>query len=414
MKRCQVAVIGAGPYGLSIAAFLRERGLDFRIFGHAMNTWLTKMPKGMQLKSEGFASSLYDPDSEFTLGQYCRETGRAYADVGLPVVLDTFTSYGLEFQKKYVPNLENKLVTSLNRASGGFEITLSDGETFLASKVIMAIGLTHFAYVPPEFSRLPKELLSHSSAHSNLEQFKGRAVAVIGAGASALDVAALLDEAGAAVQVVARAKAIRFHDKPVNPRPLLERMRRPATGIGSGWKLMFYTHAPGLFQQMPENYRLGVVRTTLGPAPGWFIKDLVVGKVPFHLGMKVSDVKEQNSRVALELQNGSDAGKHLVVDHVIAATGYKVDLQRLQFLDRQLLEGIRRVENTPVLSPNFESSIPGLYFVGTASANAFGPLMRFAFGARFTAQRLVTHLSKAVRSNAFAVATLNEIAPSRG
>src|SRR4030095_1268791 len=169
MKRCQVAVIGAGPYGLSIAAFLRQRGLDFRIFGHAMNTWLTQMPKGMQLKSEGFASSLYDPDADFTLGRYCQDKGIPYSDVGLPVAIDTFTSYGLEFQKKYVPNLENKLVTSLNRASDGFEITLSDGEVFLASKVIMAVGLTHFAYIPPEFSNLPKELVSHSSAHSNLD-----------------------------------------------------------------------------------------------------------------------------------------------------------------------------------------------------------------------------------------------------
>ena len=403
MKKCPVAVIGAGPYGLSIAAFLQARGLDFRIFGNAMSTWLTQMPKGMRLKSDGFASSLYDPNSRFTLGHYCREKGLAYADAGLPVPLETFTSYGLEFQKKYVSNLENKVVTSLSRASEGFEITLSDGESFRASKVIVAVGLTHFAYVPPEFSGLPKELLSHSSDHSNLDKFKGKTVTVIGAGASALDLAALLGEAGAEVQLVTRSKALRFHDKPVHPRPWLQRMRRPVTGIGNGWKLMFYAHAPGVFQRMPEAYRLEVVRTTLGPSAGWFIKDKVAGKIPLHLGVRIRDVKERGSKALMELQNGSAAGKTLLSDHVIAATGYKVDLRRLRFIDGRLLEGIRAVENTPMLSANFESSVPGMYFVGTSSANAFGPLMRFAFGARFTAKRLATHLSKSLRNSSFAV-----------
>src|SRR4029434_10947407 len=114
---------------------------------------------------------------------------------------------------------------------------------------------------------------------------------------------------------------------------------------------------------------------------------------------KISDAKEQHSKILLELRNGSNTGKRLAVDHVIAATGYKVDLQRLRFVERKLLEGIRKVEDTPLLSSNFESSIPRVYFVGTASANAFGPLMRFAFGARYTAQRVVTHLSKVAQES---------------
>jgi cation diffusion facilitator CzcD-associated flavoprotein CzcO len=412
MTKSQVVIIGAGPYGLSVAAHLRARGVDFRIFGSPMNTWLTQMPKGMRLKSEGFASSLYDPESNFTLGEYCREQRLPYADLGLPVPLDTFTSYGLEFQKKYAPNMEDKLVVSLARSSQGFEITLSDGESFAASKVIMAVGLTHFGYIPPELSKVPTELLSHSSAHRNLERFKGRTVAVIGAGASALDVAALLHQVGADAQLVARSKVIRFHDKAAYPRPLLQRMRRPSTGIGNGWKLMFYTHAPGMFQRMPESYRLEVVRTTLGPAPGWFIKDEVVGKIPFHLGVHDIQVQTRNSQVHLELQNGDATRKTLTADHVIAATGYKVDLRRLCFLDDQVRDAIRCVEGAPVLSPNFESSIPGMFFVGTSSANAFGPLMRFAFGARFTAKQLSTHLAKLLRKSSIAASPVKGCAAS--
>src|SRR5438270_5236614 len=128
MTSCNVAIIGAGPYGLSIAAHLRERGIEFRIFGRPLDTWLTRMPKGMRLKSEGFASSLYDPGVGFTLGAYCKREGLPYADIGLPVPLETFTTYGLEFQKRFVPQLENKLVVALSRSSAGFHLRLSDGE----------------------------------------------------------------------------------------------------------------------------------------------------------------------------------------------------------------------------------------------------------------------------------------------
>ncbi len=83
----QVAIIGAGPYGLSLAAHLRARGIDFRIFGTPLNSWRTQMPKGMFLKSEGFASNLYDPDGAFTLVRFCADKSLGYADYNHPVPL---------------------------------------------------------------------------------------------------------------------------------------------------------------------------------------------------------------------------------------------------------------------------------------------------------------------------------------
>lgn len=390
-----VAIIGAGPYGLSIAAHLRARGIDFRIFGSPMHTWLTQMPKGMRLKSEGFASFLYDPDSSFTLGHYCKQEGIPYADLGLPVPLETFTSYGLEFQKKFVPELENKLVISLHRSSAGFRITLGDGETVAARKIVIAVGLSHFDYVPPILSALSEEFVSHSSKHRTLDHFRGREVTVVGAGASALDLAALLHQGGASVQLVARKPIIRFHDPPGRiPRPLLERIRLPMTGIGSGWKLLFCTHAPQVFRHLPEQIRLEAVRRILGPAPPWFTKQEVVGRVRFNLGVSITEASVHNGRVSLQLADSAGTRRTVVSDHVIAATGYRVDLRRLTFLDSDVQAGIRSVEQTPVLSSNFESSLPGLYFVGTSAANTFGPLMRFAFGAGFTARRLSKHFAR--------------------
>ena len=125
----EVAIVGAGPYGLSIAAHLRKRGLSFRIFGPAMDTWSSHMPKGMCLKSDGFASDLYDPDGALTLKKYCAERGIPYADMGIPVRLETFTEYGLAFRDRLVPELENKQVVGIKRTPDGFSVTLDSGET---------------------------------------------------------------------------------------------------------------------------------------------------------------------------------------------------------------------------------------------------------------------------------------------
>lgn len=389
------AIIGAGPYGLSIAAHLKARKVGFRIFGSPMHTWRMHMPNGMLLKSEGFASSLYDPDSAFTLGRYCQEQGAPYADLGLPVPLETFASYGLEFQKRFVPELEDKLVVAMDRSLSGFDIRLEDGELVTARKVVSAVGISHYQYVPPVLAALSEEFVTHSSRHASFDRFKGRDVTVIGAGASALDVAGLLHVAGACVQLVARKPAVDFHHPPGPiPRPLLDRIRRPTTGLGPGWRSLFCTRAPLVFHAMPQWFRLEVVRRHLGPAAGWFIKDLVVGHVAFHLGFNVVQADIQNGRVQLQLASSDGAQRTLVTDHVIAGTGYRVDLRRLAFLNPGLLAGIRSIENTPVLSMNFESSVPGLYFVGTTSANSFGPMARFAYGARFTARRLARHLGR--------------------
>ena len=365
MTKCDVAIIGAGPYGLSIAAHLKARGVDFRIFGNPMHTWLTHMPKGMRLKSEGFASSLYDPDSTYTLEVYCKERGIAYAKIGLPVPLEVFASYGIEFQRRFVPELRDTLVNSLQRSAGGFQIGLEDGEIISARRVVTAVGLTHYEYMPPMLAALPREFATHSSRHKTVDQFKGREVAVVGAGASALDLAALLHQAGAQVQVVARKPVIRFHDPPDKLEPSwIDKLRTPVTGIGPGWKLFLCTNAPLVFRQMPQEFRFDKVRRVLGPAPCWFIKEQVVGKIPLNVDASITEAKVQNGRVSLQLTDSAGAKKLLTTDHVIAATGYRVDLRRLAFMDSGLQSGVQSVQHTPVLSSNFESSVPGLYFVG--------------------------------------------------
>jgi len=406
-----VVVIGAGPYGLSLAAHLKSRNVNFRIFGKAMHTWASQMPAGMRLKSEGFASSLSDPEGTFTLGDYCKEKGIQYADVGLPVELDTFINYGVEFQSRFVPELEDKQVIGLRRRGKEFEVRLATGEAVTCSKVVVAAGIGNFSYIPPELSKLPNTLLSHSSQHHLLNGFKDRKVLVVGAGASALDLAALLHQAGAHVQLVARRQKILFHDPP-RKRSLMDSMRAPMTGLGSGWKLFFYVNTPLLFHMLPESLRLRIVRKTLGPAPGWFVKEQVVGKLPFHLGVNIVSATSRDGHVVLDLSDNLGTQRTLEGDHVIAATGYQVNLERLVFLHRDLLSKIECLEHSPVLSRNFECSVPGLYFVGTSAANSFGPLMRFAFGARFAAERVSRHLAKFSSRRLFGMRSAKEPIPA--
>jgi hypothetical protein len=393
----EIAIVGAGPYGLSIAAHLRKRGLSFRIFGPPMDTWLRHMPVGMCLKSDGFASDLYDPDSAFTLKKFCTEQGIPYADMGLPVKLETFNAYGLAFKDRMVPELENKLVIGIERTSEGFRLQLNSGETCHARRVVLAVGVTHFEYVPENLAHLPAQFLSHSARHREVTPFNGRNVVVVGGGASALDMAGLLQEAGAHVQLVARRQELKFHSKPMGKRrSWWQRLRHPDSGLGPGMRSRFFADAPWAFRYLPENLRVELVKRTLGPSGGYFIRDLVVGKLPLHLGCKIERAEIQGSAVHLHLRAQDGSTKEVVTDHVIAATGYKVSPERLRFLSDELRSAIRTVGGAPILSRGFESSVPGLYFSGLASANSFGPVMRFAFGAGFASRRIAEALQAAV------------------
>jgi Pyridine nucleotide-disulphide oxidoreductase len=399
MKVEEIAIIGAGPYGLSLAAHLKAHDVGYRIFGCPMHTWRTLMPNGMFLKSEGFASSLSDPDTAFTLGHYCTANGIKYADIGLPVSLETFWRYGVAFQKRFAPEVEERNVAQLDSSSDGFRLTLDNGDVVLARRVVVATGIAHYANLPDELASAPTSLVSHAAHESDPSRFKGQDVIVIGAGASALDMTAVLLAAGASVQLVARKLTIHFHSPPTKlPRPLLDRIRAPMSGIGPGWRSRLCTDAPLLFHVMPERFRLEVVRRHLGPAAPWWIKDQVVGKALFHLGMRIRGAECRDSRVDLNLEDESGRRTIISGDHVIAATGYKVDLARLPFLDIKLRHLIRKVERTPALSASFESSVPGLYFIGVSSASSFGPMMRFAYGAKYTARRLSRHLARTRRA----------------
>jgi thioredoxin reductase len=400
----RVAIIGAGPYGLSIAAHLRSLDMPYRIFGTPMDTWLRHMPAGMMLKSDGFASNLSGPRGEGTLGAFCAERGVPYHDTDVRVPLEVFNAYALDFQERFVPDVDRRQVVHVEMSSGGYSLTLADGEMEMADFVVAAVGITHFASVPAELAHLPPELVSHSSSHSDLTRLAGRDVTVIGGGSSAVDIAVLAHEAGASTTaLIARRESLRFDSEPTpGPRSRWQRARHPSSGLGPSWRSWLCENVPSLFRYVPSKARLVIIRRHLGPKSAWHMKARLEAGVAVSLGESVERASGEDGRVRLVLRSAHGARREVLTDHVVAATGYRPAVSRLTFLSEDLRASMRTDAQMPVLSRTFETSVNGLYFVGLPAVNTFGPLMRFMVGAEYAAplvaRRLAARARRAERS----------------
>jgi cation diffusion facilitator CzcD-associated flavoprotein CzcO len=281
----------------------------------------------------------------------------------------------------------------VSATSSGFEVTLANGMRVNARRVVFATGLSYFARLPEVLRELPPELATHTFFLSDYSVFRGKEVAVIGGGASAIEASALVREAGGTSQVLVREREAIFHGRTARVRPLLERIREPITVLGGGRKHWVLQELPFAVHFLPEARRVRLVKGYLGPASPWWIKDRVIGKVPIHPNSEVVAARAAGDRVQLTVRRAGEKERALEVDRVIAGTGYNVDLARLPYLDPELRRRIRQTERAPALSINFESSVKGVYFMGPASAMSFGPLFRFVAGAEFTTSMVARHLA---------------------
>jgi cation diffusion facilitator CzcD-associated flavoprotein CzcO len=401
-------VIGAGPYGLAVAAHLRGRDVPVRVFGDPMASWRDQMPPGMFLKSTPDASSVSAPAPGYTLADYCRQAGREPLGRDEPVPIDLFIRYGQWFQHELVPDVEPNRVTDVRRLNGqgegveGLAVTLDTGEEIRTGVVVVASGLSNFPYVPPELAALspgslsPDGPVSHSAQYGDMSALAGADVIVVGAGQSALESAVLLHESGARPHLVARGR-IRFADAPpAGAVPRSTALRQPPSPLGPGWRHVAVASLPASFRYLPTPTRLGLVKRILGPSGAWWLRDRFIDRVPVHSGHRIVGARMVGRRVALELADRDGATRTLTADHVLAATGYRVDVDRLPFLDDATRAAVIRVGGSPRLGPYFESSVRGLFFPGLAAAATFGPLQRFVCGTRFAAERIATTV--AVRS----------------
>lgn len=396
MRTTDAAIIGAGPYGLSISAHLSARGIEHEIFGRPMSSWRDYMPADMVLRSEPLASNLWDPQRRYTLQRFCAERSIPYVESGRPLPISQFLDYAEWFLRHAVPRVHDRQVTKLAQVDDDFQIEFSDGEIWRAKNVVVATGHRAFRHMPAVLSALPKELASHSSDHSDLSHFNGKDVVVVGAGQSSLETAALLNEHGAKVRIIARRNRISWNAENLGERTLFQKITSPESGLGFGWRSVAAAELPQVFARLPRALRFYIVRRTWGPSGAWWLKDRVVGKIPIFTGCELTGANASEGKVTLALQRDGTP-TDVSADHVVAATGFKGDLARLSYLDPALKERIVAFNGVPKLDRFSESSVPGLFFVGMLAAPTFGPVMRFMFGAKHAAPMLARRLAKQSR-----------------
>ena len=379
----EIAIIGAGPYGLSAASHLRSAGFKTVVFGKAMEFWKEQMPHGMRLRSSWDASHISDPQRAWTLDAYQHDQG---IKVTTPIPIADFIQYGEWFQRRAASDLDSRRVREIRPAANSFCLVLEDGEELWVDRVVVAAGIGPFAYRPPQFSELPAQFVSHSADNCDFASFAGRRVIVVGCGQSAIESAALLHEAGAEVEVIARAAGIRWLKRSgwlhTRVPGFIRRMLYPPSDVGPPG-LNQIVSRPDLFQRMPVDMQTWVAYRSIRPAAAGWLGTRIDG-IHVSLGRQIQKVLLKDREVEVWLDNGEERR----ADHIFLATGYQVDIAKYRFLSGGLVDSIRQIGRYPVLSAGMESSIAGLHFLGAPAAVSYGPLMRFVSGTDYAARQL--------------------------
>lgn len=381
----QVAIIGAGPYGLSSAAFLRDAGIEPLVLGEPMGFWRSRMPSGMLLRSRRRSSHIADPRLALTIDRYEQSTGDRLPE---PIEIGRFLAYSDWFRRNVVPDVDRRRVRRVDRRDGAFSLALEDGEVIVASRVVVAAGLEPFAWRPSPLGDLPPDLVSHSSDHLDFQRLSGKRVLVVGAGQSALESAALLHEAGADVEIVARAPGIVWlaGDQQPGLGTRVRRLLMPPTDVG-GLKSGWFAAVPELLMRTTGSFRDSITRHCVVPAGAAWLPSRLE-RVPMTLGRGVVKADPSGDRVRVVLDDGTERE----ADHIMLGTGFRVDVAKYPFLPSELIRELDLRDGYPRLGPGLEASVPGLHFVGAPALFSYGPLMRFVVGTWHAAPALTTRV----------------------
>ena len=381
MTDTNVAIIGAGPYGLTAATYLRRAGVDVHVIGQPMSFW-QNMPAGLLLRSNWIASCIAEYEGELSLDSFCAATGASF---GQPVPLDRFIDYGMWVQQKVAPDVDRRMVDALAAGPGGFRLKLADGTTISARRVVVAAGIELFANRPAIAAELPPELASHTGDHRDFRRFNGARVLVVGGGQSALECAALLHESGAQTEVAVRRDLIHWLHGGKYQRMLgrFSPLVYAPPDVGP-MGLSRLVAVPDLFRRLPRRAQDPLAYRSIRPAASIWLPPRL-REVPIKLGRAVASATERDGQVRITFADGDTQ----TVDHVLFGTGYRVDITRYPFLTPDLTARIRRAGGYPVLGRGMESSVPGLHFLGAPAAWSFGPILRFVSGGWYTGRALV-------------------------
>lgn len=395
MENCDVAIIGAGPYGLSTAAYLRQiNGLDVRVFGKPMDFWERCMPPQMLLRSHWHATHIADPKDSLTLDSYAAAANNP--GLGEPIPVSEFIEYGRWYSRHGGIDCDPRRITRISASAGRFKIALDDGEALRAKRVVVATGIEPFAFKPQAFREIPSELACHSSELRDYAAFKDKEVAVIGGGQSALESGAFLHENGARVEILVRqsmraCKRSRFSWL---GNPSWIKLLRGRGDVGPAGISLIIQH-PSLYARLPRRLQTKWDRRAIKLGFSYRLApELNSGAIcP---GLRVDHAEPAGGRLRVRLSDDTER----TYDYAVLATGYRIDVAQCSFWGRGILDGLALVDGYPRLDGGLESSVRGLHFVGAMAAYSFGPLMRFVSGTGFAASALARRIRSGAKEDA--------------
>ncbi|WP_127580017.1 NAD(P)-binding domain-containing protein [Paenibacillus koleovorans] len=368
-----LAIIGAGAYGISLAAHARSAGLHYKLFGYPMFFWQHQMPQSMFIRTNPQYISFSDPEDVFTIHRFSEETGTPLSS---PFPRKHFLEYAFWFAEKAEIVFTPELIHKATYEEEAYTLINEGGETYRAKHVVIATGVQHYAYIPDTFAGIGTDLVSHSFGRTEFSIFAGKRVAVLGSGQSAWETAALLHIENSQVELIYRKELPHYGGE---------------NNLDSGRNLVdlaytFYAKDPEQKQERWSQPHHGSIT--------YFLRPYVEGKVPETGGVTIDHAwPTEERKLRLRLSNGEER----IVDHLIAATGYRIDLDRVPFLDETLRRRIGReapgYEPFPRLDSHFQSSLPGLFFAGPLASHSHGPSYRLIAGVRHASRSILARIT---------------------
>jgi thioredoxin reductase len=358
-----------------MAAYAKHLGIEYLILGKPMDFWKANMPAGMYLRSA--CDWHLDPAEVHTIEKFLETQGLRPTDAE-PLSLDFYLRYAQWFQEQKeidaVPMLVQKLDWEPSEEFP-FCATLENGEAITAKYAVIAVGFKYFKYLPRELTeRLPAGRRTHTCDLVDFTNLKRKRVLILGGRQSAFEWAALVSEAGAAeVHVSHRHDSPRFAASDwAWASPLVDAM----------------AESPSWFRSLPQEQKDAIshhmwAEGRLKVEP-WLKPRVVKDTIKLWPGTQVVKCDElPGGDVAVKL----DDGQTLIVDHIILATGYKVEIGQVPFLAQGNILGKLNIEDGfPVLDEHFQTNLPGLFVTSMAATQDFGPFFAFTISVRTSAK----------------------------